>query len=351
MLVLGLVIHPPFRGRKRKPVPDVGDLLGPSAVGVGVVGTATEPFDEGPHLEELPLDQSRVVRHVERSLGARAQLALELFDLKVARWLCHEGDVAPTVVFNGRQRRVDLLNALADVGSLLMEHLLKAGDLSQRVLVQKVTELGLEARQIICAQTIEQLDVANERVERRVQLLGFGRKLGREVLHPTDELRLEALDPLIGRIDFTGEALPRRRLRVNELPHPPGLLGEHFGEEQPDARFHHVRCGLISLNRAFNITRAVELGGEFVTFVLSLDNLVVDAADPPLGVDDCSLGPLIGTHSVGALRLQLVQAVRRGEQGLTSLLQLADRRRYSVPIDVAERARLQPGQGFSNGIR
>ncbi len=120
---------------------------------------------------------------------------------------------------------------------------------------------------------------------------------------------------MVGRIDLTTEAIPSRRFGVDQLPHASRRLGEQFGEEQTDALGDLLDLlGLISVDRIVSVVSivsvvgVVELGGELFTFFLRLDDLVVDAADPPVRFADGGLRGVVSAHSFR----ELCFAIRSG---------------------------------------
>jgi hypothetical protein len=55
MLLLGIILAPPFTGSKNEPVAHVGDFAGPAAVMVREALPAAKAVDDGFDLQELAL--------------------------------------------------------------------------------------------------------------------------------------------------------------------------------------------------------------------------------------------------------------------------------------------------------
>ena len=122
----------------------------------------------------------------QRIVGARAQVAAEVTDVRDQSRLGVQPDVATRVVVDVGERRVDGRHTVLDQLQLLVEFGMERGDIPDGVGVQLVLEVLLEPGQIVGGHPPVQFPIFGRRGDRIVEFHGFQRILPPEFRHLRD---------------------------------------------------------------------------------------------------------------------------------------------------------------------
>ncbi len=255
------------------------------------------------------------------------QVRSELPYVQVCAVLVLQLDVPPGVVLNPGQGEVDLADPVYDVLPAAVQERVERHHLVDGVLVQGLLEVGLETREIVADQLLQQFAEVGGGLQGGVDLGGLVRVFVPELGHEPDSLLGGAGDLLGQCVDGVGQPGPDGTF------HGAGVLvGERFAGEFSGGEPGH--CGQHAA-----VVRQRRLPQDVPAVLDRLEDVLGRAlvgADPALDVIGPHLQAFQLSGKLGFLRRQLPQHIAGGFQLGLLCLELLDAACGELPAELGE---------------